>query len=83
MLVGVEVIFKADDKKEWIDPVVRSEADEAINSNSEEVVFNNGQYDYKYLRGSVKEFVIYELCPNCGYDIRTEQHSKDCIYYER
>ena len=80
--VGVEIVFN-DGRRDWIDQIDRDEAESAINAENSQVVFNNGHYNYEYERSEVKEFTIYELCLDCGWDSRDGNHGRDCSYNQQ
>ena len=75
--IGVEIIYNTG-KKEWIDQLDRGEVEQALGANTSKVAFNNGHYDHTFEIATVKEFVIYELCEECGWDARTGSHARDC-----
>jgi hypothetical protein len=77
MDIGVEIIFR-DETKEWIDPVDQYDFEvmEATATDVYKIVSGHNIYEYNV--SEVKELRQYPLFQCCGFDSRSERHSRHC-----
>lgn len=66
-MFGIQINFR-DGKKAWIDPV----EDEPTEKDGVLIVENsNTGYKYDYKMIDIATVIKYDLCPTCGFDVRT------------